>query len=251
MIASGAVGPVRMLTTLNFTTWIYRPRRPEELAAGSAGVVLNQASHQVDIVRLLAGGRATSVRASTGVWDAERPAIGAYSALLQFEDGVAASMTYSGYDHFDTDEFNGWIGELGRRKPSDAYGTARQRLMDSAANNSEGAHKAGVGYAGMVDAPKADIVDLASQWHQQFGLVLVSCDRADLRISGTGITIYGDKGVTHSLVVPDTLALEQASLTNFMQLSSTMSRCCIPAAGAWPISRSASRCCSRRANRAK
>ena len=33
------------------------------------------------------------------------------SAFLTFEDGAFATMTYSGYAHFDTDEFNGWIGE--------------------------------------------------------------------------------------------------------------------------------------------
>ena len=41
--------------------------------------------------------------------------------LLTFEDGAFATLTYNGYGHFDSDEFQGWIGELGQRKePSKA-----------------------------------------------------------------------------------------------------------------------------------
>ena len=57
-----------------------------------------------------------SVRAATGAWDAARPTEGAYSALLTFEGGAFASLTYGGYGHFDSDEFQGWIGEMGQAK---------------------------------------------------------------------------------------------------------------------------------------
>ena len=133
-IATGAYGQVRMVSALNYTNWIYRPRRREELAPDSAGVVLNQASHQVDIVRMLAGGLATSVRASTGAWDPARPTIGAYSALLQFDHGAFASLTYNGYDYFDSDEFNGWVGELGRAKAPDRQGASRRLLAEKRIN---------------------------------------------------------------------------------------------------------------------
>ena len=117
LIAGGAFGAVRMIHALNYTDFIRRPRRPEELdTAQGGGAVFNQAAHQVDIVRLLGGGRVTSVRAATGAWDAARPTEGAYSALLTFEDGAFASLTYGGYGHFDSDEFQGWIGEMGQAK---------------------------------------------------------------------------------------------------------------------------------------
>ena len=45
-----------------------------------------------------------------------RPTEGAYAALLTFENGAFASLTYNGYGHFDSDEFMGWIGEMGNRK---------------------------------------------------------------------------------------------------------------------------------------
>ena len=74
IIASGAVGAPRMITALNFTDFLYRPRRPEELVTEQGGgVVFSQAAHQIDIVRLLGGGRVRSVRASTGAWDPARP----------------------------------------------------------------------------------------------------------------------------------------------------------------------------------
>ena len=37
------------------------------------GALFNQAAHQVDIVRLLAGGKVTSVHATVGDWDPARP----------------------------------------------------------------------------------------------------------------------------------------------------------------------------------
>jgi phthalate 4,5-cis-dihydrodiol dehydrogenase len=67
LIESNAFGRVRMITALDFTDFLYRPRRPEELATEKGGgVFYNQAMHQVDIVRLLAGGDVRSVRAFAG-----------------------------------------------------------------------------------------------------------------------------------------------------------------------------------------
>src|SRR6185312_3598593 len=73
--------------------------------------------------------KATSVRAFTGNWDAARNCEGAYSAQIKFDDGSFASLTYSGYAHFDSDEFMGWSSELGQQRDADAsYGRARQAL---------------------------------------------------------------------------------------------------------------------------
>jgi phthalate 4,5-cis-dihydrodiol dehydrogenase len=67
ILATGALGAVRMVTAVNFTDFLYRPRRPEELdTAMGGGVLFSQAAHQVEIVRLLVGSRVTSVRASAG-----------------------------------------------------------------------------------------------------------------------------------------------------------------------------------------
>ena len=126
LVASGAFGAVRMINAINYTDYLYRPRRPEELdTAQGGGAVFNQAAHQIDVVRLIGGGLVTSVRAMTGAWDRERPTEGAYAALLTFAGGAFASLTYSGYGRFNSDEFQGWIGEMGERKSPNAGTIAR------------------------------------------------------------------------------------------------------------------------------
>jgi phthalate 4,5-cis-dihydrodiol dehydrogenase len=184
LIASGAFGAVRMIAALNYTNFITRPRRPEELdTARGGGAVFNQAAHQVDIVRLLAGGEVKSVRAATGAWDPARPTEGAYSALLTFANGAFASLTYGGYGHFDADEFSGWIGEMGQRKDL-ARGAARR----FANTEEEIAFKNARNYGGAAYTPPAE----QPLSHQHFGTVIVSCERADLRPLPNGVMIYQD-----------------------------------------------------------
>jgi phthalate 4,5-cis-dihydrodiol dehydrogenase len=183
IIASGALGRVRMISALNYTDFLYRPRRPEELdTASGGGAVYNQAAHQVDIVRMLAGSRVKSVRAFTGAWDRARPTEGAYSCQLNFEDGTFATLVYSGYAHFDSDEFTGWIGELGVKKKPANYGAARRLL---AGNEAE------IKNAGIYGGPAFRKPPEATA-HQHFGLVLVSCERGDVRPLPSGVVIYGD-----------------------------------------------------------
>jgi phthalate 4,5-cis-dihydrodiol dehydrogenase len=191
MIRSGAYGRVRMINALNFTDFLYRPRRPEELdTKAGGGVVFSQAAHQVDIVRLLAGARAKSVRAYTGNWDPARPTEGAYNAQIGFEGGCFASLTYSGYAHFDTDEFGGWWGELGQKRDAEkSYGRAREALRNAKteAEEIEMKNRRAYGPAGR-DAFRA-ASDIA---HNHFGLVVVSCERADLRPMPQSVIVYGD-----------------------------------------------------------
>ncbi len=188
LIASGACGRVRMIQALNYTDFLYRPRRPEELVtAQGGGVIFNQAAHQVDVVRLLGGGLVRSVRSALGNWDPSRPTEGAYTALLTFADGAFASLTYNGYGRFDSDEFCEWIGEGGFPKDPHGHGAARRALQREAAVD-ESALKAARAYGGAAyAAPRAH-----PEAHQHFGLVIVSCEHADLRLTPHGVMIYAD-----------------------------------------------------------
>src|SRR6516165_10300659 len=183
---------VRMISALNFTDFLYRPRRPEELdTRAGGGVVFSQAAHQVDIVRLLSGSKAKSVRAFTGNWDASRPTEGAYNAQVTFEDGSFASLTYRGYAHFDSDELMGWWGELGEMRAGEtSYGRARQALRNARTAPEEIEMKNRRAYGPMGRGEFRVKGDLA---HNHFGLVIVSCERADLRPSPQAVVVYGDE----------------------------------------------------------
>jgi len=182
LLDSGAFGKVRMINALNYTDYLYRPRRPEELdTSKGGGAVFNQAAHQVDIVRLIADARVKSVRTVTGSWDPGRPTEGAYATLLTFENGAFASLTYSGYGHFDSDEFDGWIGEMGQTKtPYAAQSRANFRTQDD-----ETAYKNARNYGGAEFRAPGETVA-----HQHFGTLLVSCERADLRPVPNGVMVY-------------------------------------------------------------
>ena len=169
IIAAGTYGGVKMIHAQYFTDFLYRLRRPDELDANrGGGAVLNQGAHQVDIARLLGGGEVTSVRAFTGNWDRARPVEGAYAALLSFANGAFASLTYSGYAHFDGDALCGDISELGTRKDPRSFGTARARLAHYIDAEAEAAAKSEHNYGGaaQVSAPNVSDPDLM---HQHFG----------------------------------------------------------------------------------
>jgi phthalate 4,5-cis-dihydrodiol dehydrogenase len=185
MIESGEFGKLRFIQALNYTDFLYRPRRPEELCTQEGGGILfSQAIHQIDVVRLLAGGLTTQVFAMTGAWDADRPTEGAASTLLRFASGVFANLTYSGYAHFDSDDWMEGIGELGGKKPPEGYGAARRALAHMTSDD-ETALKRTRTYGGSV-APSTP------QAHEHFGPVIAVCDRADLRLTPHGVEVYGD-----------------------------------------------------------
>ena len=200
IIESGEVGAVRMISAQMHTDFLYRPRRPEELdTAQGGGVVFSQAAHQVDIVRLLGGGMVKSVRAQTGAWDSTRGAAsargvraaeGAYAALLWFEGGAFASVMYSGYGHYDSDEACEWISELGAPKKPDAYQSGRVRLAAARDASHEAELKAARNYGGANYTPPGE----APPHHQHFGPMVISCDRADLRPTPRGVMVYADQG---------------------------------------------------------
>ncbi|MBX9827752.1 MAG: Gfo/Idh/MocA family oxidoreductase [Xanthobacteraceae bacterium] len=185
IIARGELGRLGLINSFNYTNFLYRPRRPEELdTSKGGGILFNQVPHQIDTARLLAGGVARSVRALASVLDPSRPTEGSCAALLQFEGGAAASLVYSGYDHFDTDEWHFGIGERGARKPI-AHGAARRALAN--AKDETKARTETFAYGSTASALPP---------HQpHFGITIVTCADGDMRASADGVTIYGRDGL--------------------------------------------------------
>lgn len=204
LIDSGKFGRLRMIHALYTTDFLYRPRRPEELdTAQGGGVMFNQAPHQVDIVRLLGGGMVSGVRALVGAWDPARPTEGAYTAQLRFADGAFASLTYSGYAHFDADTLCGDISESGRIKTQANYGAAR-RALRATSPAAEAALRAGRGFGAAGAAPGAP-----PDTHEHFGFILASCDHADLRPLPDAVMIHGDAAITRETLARPALARQE------------------------------------------
>lgn len=193
IIDGGSVGALRMVLSFNFTDFLYRPRRPEELdTARGGGILFNQIPHQIETVRTLTDSDVLSVTAATGRFDASRPTEGALMAQLGFVDGTTASLTYSGYDHFDSDELHGWIGEGGQPKQQ-THGRTRSANRAMQAAGSEAQMRADVyGYGGPIsrhvsaDAPMGN--------HPHFGFVVAMCERGDVRHAPEGLIVYSDGG---------------------------------------------------------
>jgi len=193
LIASKGYGEVKMVTAINFTDFLYRPRRPEELLTHlGGGVVFSQGAHQVDVVRRLCGGDVSAVSANAISWDPKRGTEGAYNALLKFNSGAQASLTYSGYAHFDSNLWMDKVGELGAENSIFNPAQTRARLIGLQDSKQEAQLKSERNYGG-------------SQWsgvpaqagpihHQHFGPIVVSCEGADLRPTPKGIFIDSDHG---------------------------------------------------------
>jgi phthalate 4,5-cis-dihydrodiol dehydrogenase len=147
------------------------------------GILFNQVPHQIDTARLLAGGLVRSVRASTTVLDPSRPTEASCAALLQFKTGATASLIYSGYDHFDSDEWHFGLSERGAPKQI-AHGAARRSLAKAQDETRSRTETFAYGSAN-ADLPP----------HQpHFGITIATCAGGDMRASADGLTIYDREG---------------------------------------------------------
>jgi predicted dehydrogenase len=213
IIRGGQLGSARMIHSWNFNDFMFRRFTNQDLEA-THGIVLNQAPHQVDIARLLGGGRVRSVRAFTGEWDPARTSEGAYTCFLDFEDGAAATLVYSGYAYFDTAELFWWVGEGGQRRDPNTNLTARQSLARMGGPDRDSTMEAlkenemRYGAKKLEDTPTHHGWEAAkplagSQSHQPFfGLTLVSCEKGDIRQSPDGLFVYDNNGKNEISVQP-------------------------------------------------
>jgi phthalate 4,5-cis-dihydrodiol dehydrogenase len=186
IVDSGELGRLGMILAFNYTNFLYRPRRPEELdTARGGGITFNQVSHQIDTVRAIGGGRVRSVRANVGSLDPTRPTEGNCIAFLEFENGSAASLVYSSYDFFDSDELHGWVAEGGALKEPNTHGTARRILRSGDTPETE--RQKDLGYGGRS-------LPLEQPYQPHFGVLIVTCAKGEMRVSPQGLTLYGLHG---------------------------------------------------------
>ena len=178
LIDSGELGAVRQVNTWCYSNWVQRPRRADELdTAQGGGVTLRQGAHQFDTIRLLCGGRARSVRAQVFDWDPRRSVIGAHTALVDFEDGAAATVVYNGYGGFSSMDLCFDISEWGLHQPA----ALREKLPRGASPADELKAK---------QLRAASAVPVQAPHQPFFGLTLVSCEGGDIRQSPGGLLVY-------------------------------------------------------------
>jgi phthalate 4,5-cis-dihydrodiol dehydrogenase len=203
VIDSGAIGAVRMVHNWCYTDWVQRPRRADELdSAQGGGVTFRQGSHQFDIIRLLCGGRARSVRAQAFDWNPRRRVVGAHTVFIDFEDGAAATAVYNGYGGFSSIDLCFDVGEWGQHLPPSARPRRpAQPLTPEAELQAKQARAAAAIPSGTPHQPF-------------FGLTLVSGERGDLRQSPDGLLLYGEDGV-QEIVVPNTRSPRERVLDEF------------------------------------
>ena len=182
VVEGGTLGAPRMANTWCFTDWVYRPRRPEELAvAKGGGVTFRQGAHQFDILRFLCGGLARTVRAKTFDFDRERPTVGAHVAFVDFADGPAGTAVYSGYDHLPAGLLTFGIGEWGFPQPP------KQALARAASPEEEVRAKA---------ERARNAIPARAPNPPFFGLTILSCERGDIRQVPEGLAVHTREGVT-------------------------------------------------------
>ena len=198
LVAGGEFGRLGFITATAYTDFLYRPRRPEELVTElGGGIVYNQVPHQVDAARFIAGGMARSVRAAAFDLDGERHTEGGYTAFLDFENGAAATLSYSGYDHFDSSELAG-----GAAREPGGYGKTRRALRAAQSPEDEVAMRIATGYGGERPVARAGAAQGAPSLLQgELGSFLATCEGADLRMLPDGVGAYTTDGFR--LIEPD------------------------------------------------
>jgi phthalate 4,5-cis-dihydrodiol dehydrogenase len=196
VIESGRLGRLRAVHILSYSDWMLRPRTPDELdPAQGGGIPYRQGPHQVDTVRALGGGKLRSVRAMTGQWMPERPIAGYYTAYLEFEDGTPATIVHNGYGYFLANELVPW-GSSRQRYTVEERVKVRKALRDGKRDEEQDKQDMRIGGSSENAMRQRAQSDDRRPWlPADLGLVIVSCERGDIRHSRDGIAVYDDEGI--------------------------------------------------------
>jgi phthalate 4,5-cis-dihydrodiol dehydrogenase len=190
VVLSGEIGRPIMITSSFYSEWLYRPRSREELdpATLEGSLTMRQGWVQLDIIRILGGGKLRSVRGMTVIADNNRPVDGAYAAYLEFEDGTPATASFDAYGHFDSSEIAFGLGLFGRPRTKNVNLNAHERMKSFATREDEFVFKDSTRVGGSRARSGADAPITK---HQMFGMTIVSCERGAVRQTPEGVMIYG------------------------------------------------------------
>jgi phthalate 4,5-cis-dihydrodiol dehydrogenase len=202
IITSGKLGKVRAIHLLAYSDWMLRPRTADELDINQGGgIPYRQGPHQIDTVRVLGGGLLRSVRAMTGQWMPERNIPGYYSAYLEFEDGTPATIIHNGYGYFLGAELVPW-GESTQRYTMAERVEVRKQMREGRRDETQDKQALRIG--GAAEEATFREAEREKPWvPEDMGLLIVSCDRGDIRHSKYGLYVYDDEGIHDVDLTPD------------------------------------------------
>jgi phthalate 4,5-cis-dihydrodiol dehydrogenase len=193
-IAEAELGTIRSVLIWSYMDWMLRARTPEELSAeAGSGIVHRQGPHQIDVLRLLGGGKLRSVRGTMGQWMPERTIPGFYTAFFEFENGSSATIMLNGYGYFMAGDV--LPGQLDNWRYTNEDRIALRKAM-RVGKRDESKEKEEYRIGGRLD-PTRGRSDAGSPtpWGPvDLGMLVVSCDRGDMRHSRHGVYVYGDDG---------------------------------------------------------
>ncbi len=194
IIRSGELGRLGALNVWAYTDWMLRPRTAAEMDfAKGGGVPYRQAPHQVDTLRLLGGGLIRSVRGMIGQWLPERTMPGYYSAYIEFEDGTPATLVHNGYGYFMTNELVPWATP-GLQASIEKRTQIRRAIR--AGEWDEGQAKTEQSRGVSREIEKTQRGDEGDIWvGDDLGILVVSCERGDIRYSARGLYVYDNEGM--------------------------------------------------------
>jgi phthalate 4,5-cis-dihydrodiol dehydrogenase len=193
IIRSGELGKLCALHVWAYSDWMLRPRTAEELdITQGGGVPYRQGPHQVDTLRLLGGGMVRSVRGATGQWFGGRPIPGYYSAFMEFEDGMPATLMHNGYGYFVASELVPWGNQNHHYTPQERI-AVRKGLLDGTSNEARAKDDMRIGGA-HERVTSGDPVQPPPWVPNDLGILIASCERGDLRQSPYGIYVHNDEG---------------------------------------------------------
>ena len=208
IIKSGEVGALKAMNVWAYTSWMLRPRMPEEVDEERAGgVAFRQAPHQIDTLRFLGGGLVRSVRGMTGTWmEGRMGAPGYFTGYLEFEDRTPATITYNGYGYFLAGDLLPWDDQAPEEAPEERA-KIRQGLRDGSWDEQQAKDDRRFGGAlrkTQSQSPGAGQGGGPSEarFLSDLGLLILTCERGVLRQSPGGIYVYNDDGVREEVISP-------------------------------------------------
>jgi phthalate 4,5-cis-dihydrodiol dehydrogenase len=198
VVRSGELGKLCAINVFAYHDWMLKAHKPEDLdPRAGGGVVYRAAPHQIDTIRLIGGGLLKTVRGTQGQWMPQRGAAGYCVAYTEFADGTPAVMIQNAYGYFVADEMMPWAPAADAafawaNERARARGAQRRAVRDGTRDEAADYQRRSLG--GALDSGLGRPWS-GREWATDLGIVLISCERGEMRHSPSGLYIYSDDGI--------------------------------------------------------